>query len=1572
MNGKSAPDSIIERSKVPNTGFSGAGINVRVKRTSIPLLLGIGILGALASLSANAQSVTLSGPGESLYGQSVTFTANITEITSGTIQLIVDGGTLISQGFSESPVTFTTSTLTVGTHSVYAQIPSGPSSNSVSITVSGSMPTITWPTPTAITYGTPLSATQLDATLSVAGSCGPYTLPSGTGVQSGTVLAAGTYTLSVTCTPTNTTDYTTPPPSTVSLTVNPATVTVTANATRIFDVPNPPFQPTCSGFVNGDTSAVISGAPGMTTTATQSSPLATYPITVTAGTLAAANYSFSYVNGILNVVQSAIAPSSAGNMSTVVGNGILGGSGDGGPATNAELGWPYGVAFDIYGNLYIADVVNARVREVNAVTGKITTVAGTGTRGYDGDGGWATNAELNYPMAVAFDSLGDLFIGDNTNNRIRMVAGPTPPNGYIAGYIYTVAGGGSGCSQQTDTLGDGCPASNAELNDPWGIALDSSGNLYIADTADSRVRMVAGSTANGYTAGYIYTVAGTGTPGYSGDHGLATSAKLNYPSSIAFDSFGNLIIADSDNNRIRKVTAPISTGIITTFAGTGVSGYSGDNDPATSAEMFWPSGVAVDSSGNVYILEGRTSGSVNPNNCGLRKVIASGSLAGNIYTVAGNGVCGYSGDGALATSAEMNNGYADAIGIDPLGNLYFADEANFRIRAVGYTNVLTPTIVWPVPAAIQVGAALSATQLDAVTDVPSNCIYSTSGGTVLQVGTVLPLGAYALSVTCTPTGTTAYSPGTATNSLIVNQVPAIAWDTPAAITYGTALSGTQLDATSPVSGTFVYTPAVGTVQTAGTQTLSVTFTPTNSTAYATTTITVAQTILKATPTITWPSPAPFASGTALSTLQLDAALSVAGTPTYFPASGTVLTEEGPYTLTVAFVPQDTNDYNPVSQSVTVFVQSATETSWDSGTVTLTVISNPAATATVNYGSASTPSSIAEALQAASNSQVTVSAVDDTLYIKAAGTTGTVSNYGYSISAQNANTTAFPIPSFAADPPSGSLEGGDAQNTPGATVYTFQVPSPNYGGTGYDGVGNMVNSYDSVMGTWGFSYDTLNRLAGASDNQSGNPSSNYCWGYDAFGNRTIQAGSSAPFSPGSPTCTPATGASLASTWANYSTNNNRIVNTSQATGGISYDAAGNVLNDGVNQYLYDGDGRLCAVASTPIPGTTTMTGYIYDADGTRIAKGSITSWSCNPGSNGFTTINDYVIGPSGEQVTEMGMDSNNSGSTGMVWQHTNVWAGSKLLATYDNDGLHFYLNDPLGTRRVQTDSAGVIEQTCQSQPFGDGLNCITLPNSNNTTYVGSLTTPTEHHFTGKERDAESGNDYFWARYYASSMGRFMSPDWSAKQDPVPYARLDNPQTLNLYAYLRNNPLAGVDADGHCPPGQDCSQVKVTSEQKDPSTGKPTSPQIVQNEKQPDGTTRSGARAIVTDTITVGGKALPDKTLVSESNENTLTVNGKKIDAQTAQSPPTPSTDGKVGDVFGPLKSTTEPGSSQRFADALSGNAVTMTGKQTLTFDIPGGATCSATIGRTLTNGSGGSTYTYTTTSGPTVTQAQPQQ
>jgi RHS repeat-associated protein len=189
----------------------------------------------------------------------------------------------------------------------------------------------------------------------------------------------------------------------------------------------------------------------------------------------------------------------------------------------------------------------------------------------------------------------------------------------------------------------------------------------------------------------------------------------------------------------------------------------------------------------------------------------------------------------------------------------------------------------------------------------------------------------------------------------------------------------------------------------------------------------------------------------------------------------------------------------------------------------------------------------------------------------------------------------------------------------------------------------------------------------------------------------------------------------------------------------------------------------------------MTGYIYDADGDRVAKGPINSWSCDPSVNGFTTQSNYVRDQAGNQLSEFTADSNGN----IAWQHTNVYAGGGLMATYDNNGLHFHLNDWLGTRRVQTDYEGVVEQTCSSLPFGDTLACS-----------GSTVAPTEHHFTGKERDTESGNDYFGARYYGSTMGRFLSPDPSG----LTHADITNPQSFNLYSYVYNNPLINIDPSG----------------------------------------------------------------------------------------------------------------------------------------------------------------------------------
>jgi RHS repeat-associated protein len=323
--------------------------------------------------------------------------------------------------------------------------------------------------------------------------------------------------------------------------------------------------------------------------------------------------------------------------------------------------------------------------------------------------------------------------------------------------------------------------------------------------------------------------------------------------------------------------------------------------------------------------------------------------------------------------------------------------------------------------------------------------------------------------------------------------------------------------------------------------------------------------------------------------------------------------------------------------------------------------------------------------------------------------------------------------------------------------------------------DLLSYTDSVMGAWSFvgGYDSLNRLTGGSATSGQYQGLQMSWSYDSFGNRLTQAGNG--------------GMNIVSQFANDAAGNphNQVTQTNArgVTSLPQYDAAGEMQTDGANAYLYDAEGRVCAVAAAPIGGIANMTGYLYNAEGKRVAKGTISSFSCNMMTNGFTATNEFVLGQGGEQLSELARDENGT----MAWQHTNVYAAGVLMASYDNNGTHFLLNDWLGTRRAQTNFAGVLEQTCASLPFGDALNC-----------TGSLTAPTEHHFTAKERDTESGNDYMFARYYNSATGRFLSPDWSAKEDPVPYAKLDDPQTLNLYSYVGNNPIGRADADGHCFP------------------------------------------------------------------------------------------------------------------------------------------------------------------------------
>ena len=338
----------------------------------------------------------------------------------------------------------------------------------------------------------------------------------------------------------------------------------------------------------------------------------------------------------------AIRKISKGVITTFAGNGTQGYSGDSGPPASAELNRPNGVAVDTFGNLYIADYGDNAIRKVSR--GAITTLAGNGTYGYSGDNGPATSAALNQPSGVAVDGSGNVYIADTNNSVIRKVSG---------GVITTFAGNGIyGYS------GDNGAASSARLCAPTGVAVDTAGNVYIADAACSVVRKVSN--------GIITTFAGNGTRGYSLDNGPAASTALNVPVAVAVDGSGNVYVADAgvDNNAIREV----SNGEMTTFAGNGTNGYSGDGGPAASAGLFAPNGVAVDLLGNVYIAEG---GPINV----IRKV-----SNGVISTIAGNETSGYSGDNGPATRAELNGPMA--VAADATGRVYIADSANEVIRVL--------------------------------------------------------------------------------------------------------------------------------------------------------------------------------------------------------------------------------------------------------------------------------------------------------------------------------------------------------------------------------------------------------------------------------------------------------------------------------------------------------------------------------------------------------------------------------------------------------------------------------------------------------------------------------------------------------------------------------------------------------------------------------------------------------------------------------------------------------------------------------------------------------------------------
>lgn len=666
------------------------------------------------------------------------------------------------------------------------------------------------------------------------------------------------------------------------------------------------------------------------------------------------------------------------------GTGYAGHRGDGGPATSAYLHTPMSLAFDAAGNAYIACRYSHTVRRV-APNGIITTVAGTGVcdadyincaAGYNGDQKLATQALLRDPFAVAVDSAGNLYIADTYNNRVRKVTNPGP-----TGVITTVAGDGT-----WNMTVEGAAATGTGIPNPSGIALDAQNNLYILQHADGggggwANRVVKVNAANGT----VTTIVGVNTtqPGYGGDGGDARFGILNVPIGLAIDAAGALYIADNTNNRVRKV----SGGIITTIAGTGAYDYTGNGGLATQATLRSPRGVTVDRLGNVYVAD--TFNQV------IRQISATDQ---KIRAFVGGTGFGGPVDGSSALDGWLWNPHGMAV----VGtNLYLTDTENQKVRRVEITGlsdatppVITETVTgtlgnngwyrsnvnlsWSVtdpdsPVASQVGCTPSSVTADTagqaftcratsgggssektvtikrdataptvtVTTPPNGATYAlnaavnagyscTDGGSGLAscVGPVAngapistsPAGAKTFGVTGTDN---AGNSTTVTNNYTVGKsTPVVTWNNPAAITYGTALSGTQLNATANVPGTFAYTPGSGTMLNAGTHTLSVTFTPTDTTNYTNATKSVTIVVNKATPVITWANPAAITFGTPLSGTQLNATANAPGTFAYTPASGTILNAGAGQLLSVTFTPTNPANYTNATKTVSITVNKA--------------------------------------------------------------------------------------------------------------------------------------------------------------------------------------------------------------------------------------------------------------------------------------------------------------------------------------------------------------------------------------------------------------------------------------------------------------------------------------------------------------------------------------------------------------------------------------------------------------------------------------------------------------------------
>ncbi|UAY53234.1 NHL repeat-containing protein [Ferruginibacter albus] len=335
----------------------------------------------------------------------------------------------------------------------------------------------------------------------------------------------------------------------------------------------------------------------------------------------------------------------AQTISTIAGTGVDDYSGDGSSATSATLFGPTGICTDTTGNIYIADNANHVIRKINT-SGTITTIAGNNKPGYFGDNESATSAELNFPYRLCIDGIGNIYFSDQQNSVIRRID--------ANGIITTIAGNGT-----KGFSGDGGLATEAQLNDPLGIAIDSIGDLYIAEGYNQRIRKIN-------TSGVITTIAGNGDRGYAGDGNAAIQAELNAPTGIAVDNSGNIYFTEELNNDVRKID---TSGIITTVAGNQTKGYSGDGSLATNAQLNAPLGISIDANNNLYITDA--------SNFVVRKITTDGIIT----TIAGTGNQSNSLTGN-GQAIQINLGSPNGIAVDATGNVYVTDAGQNVIRKI--------------------------------------------------------------------------------------------------------------------------------------------------------------------------------------------------------------------------------------------------------------------------------------------------------------------------------------------------------------------------------------------------------------------------------------------------------------------------------------------------------------------------------------------------------------------------------------------------------------------------------------------------------------------------------------------------------------------------------------------------------------------------------------------------------------------------------------------------------------------------------------------------------------------------